>query len=51
MFNQAVTLDDGLLANSYARRLKLSFEEARQVVLKDVAELLEKLHIEKKYTA
>lgn len=39
MFNQAVTLDDGLLANSYARSLSLTFEEARQVILKDVASL------------
>ncbi len=39
MFNQAVVLDDGLLANSYARSLSLTFEEARQVVVKDVATL------------
>lgn len=39
MFNQAVVLDDGLLANSYARSLSLTFEEARQIVLKDVANL------------
>lgn len=39
MFNQAVTLDDGLLANSYARSLSLTFEEARQIILKDVASL------------
>lgn len=39
MFNQAVTLDDGLLANSYARSLSLTFEEARQVIIKDVASL------------
>ena len=51
MFNQAVTLDDGLLANSYARRLDLSFEEARQIVLKDVANLLDILHAELQYRA
>lgn len=43
MFNQAVVLDDGLLANSYARSLSLTFEEARQIVLKDVATLHAKL--------
>lgn len=40
MFNQAVNLDDGLLANSYARSMSLTFEEARQVILKDVGKLL-----------
>lgn len=43
MFNQAVSLDDGLLANSYARSLSLSFEEARQVIIKDVAALFSSL--------
>lgn len=43
MFNQAVILDDGLLANSYARSLSITFEEARQVILKDVASLHETL--------
>lgn len=36
MFNQAVTLDDGLLANSYARKYKLSFEESRMVIIREV---------------
>ncbi len=40
MFNQAVNLDDGLLANSYARSMSLTFEEARQVILKDVGKLM-----------
>ncbi len=44
MFNQAVTVDDGLLANSFARCLNLSFEEARQVILKDVSAYLDTLH-------
>lgn len=37
MFNRAVTLDDGLLANSIARKSGISFEEARQVVVRYVA--------------
>lgn len=43
MFNQAVTFDDGLLANSYARYLSISFEEARQVILKEVSSLFDSL--------
>lgn len=37
MFNQAVSVDDGLLANSFARKHHLSFEEARQVLFREVA--------------
>lgn len=47
MFNQAVILDDGLLANSYARCLSISFEEARQLITKEVGILLEALRLEK----
>lgn len=36
MFNQSVTVDDGLLANSYARKSSLSFEDARQIIARDV---------------
>ncbi len=36
MFNQSVMVDDGLLANSIARKENLSFEESRQVILKAV---------------
>jgi len=43
MFNQAVTIDDGLLANSYARKCNVSFEEARQLILRDVISLKESL--------
>ncbi len=46
MFNQAVTLDDGLLANSLARSLALSFDEARQLIAKEVASTIENLHSE-----
>lgn len=34
MFNQAVALDDGLLANSIARKNSISFEDARQIVVR-----------------
>lgn len=37
MFNQAVTLDDGLLANSIARKEGISFDEARQVIFREVS--------------
>ncbi len=36
MFNQAVVSDDGLLATSVARKLSISFEEAREVVAREV---------------
>lgn len=47
MFNQAIMSDDGLLANSYARKYNLSFEEARQVVLKDSSMLKSSLSADK----
>lgn len=43
MFNQSVTIDDGLLANSISRKENLSFEESRQVILKEVENLKKKL--------
>ena len=39
MFNQAVSTDDGLLTNSIARKINLSFEEARQVLFREVSTL------------
>lgn len=47
MFNQAVTLDDGLLANSFSRQLSLSFEESRQIISKEVGIIMEMLRIKK----
>lgn len=49
MFNQAVTIDDGLLANSYSRKHGLSFEEARMVILRDVNTLLQQIRENGKY--
>lgn len=46
MFNQAVTLDDGLLANSYARKHNLSFEESRMIILREVNALIAKIQNE-----
>ena len=43
IFNQAISSDDGLLASSYARKHSLSFEEARRIVSRDAAMLMEKL--------
>lgn len=39
MFNQAVTLDDGLLANSISRKSGLSFEESRQAIVRCVTNM------------
>lgn len=36
MFNQAVVSDDGLLTTSVARKLSISFEEAREIVAREV---------------
>lgn len=41
IFNQAVMSDDGLLANSIARKHNLSFGEARQIILRETAILKE----------
>ncbi len=43
MFNQAVSLDDGLLANSYCRKYGFSFDEARQVIIRASEQLKETL--------
>ena len=37
MFNQAISSDDGLLANSYVRKHNVSFEEARQIITREVS--------------
>lgn len=44
MFNQAVKIDDGLLASSYSRKYGISFQEARQVLARNVNSLLDELH-------
>ena len=41
-FNSMVTNDDGLLVNSYARYLKVSYSEARSILYKDI-EILKQL--------
>ncbi len=41
MFNQAVALDDGLLANSIARKAGISFEDARNAIVRCVAKIKE----------
>lgn len=38
-FNQAVNHDDGLVANSYARKYSLTFHEARTLLNSDIKEL------------
>ncbi|MDE5875628.1 MAG: hypothetical protein K2H15_08270, partial [Muribaculaceae bacterium] len=43
VFNQAVSTDDGLLANSIARKFNLSFEEARQVMFREIAHIKQML--------
>lgn len=43
MFNRALTTDDGLLANSYKRKFSLSFEDARDIVVKEVSWLKNRL--------
>lgn len=43
MFNQAVSLDDGLLANSIARKAGIPFEDARNVIVRCVAKIKENL--------
>lgn len=48
MFNQSVTVDDGLIANSYARKYNLSFDEARLAVTKDVNDILCTLKVDRK---
>lgn len=48
MFNHAVSSDDGLLANSYVRKYNITFEEARQIIMKETSLLKEKLNSDKK---
>ena len=36
MFNQAVSMEDGLLANSYVRKSGVSFDDARQIIAREV---------------
>lgn len=48
MFNQSVTVDDGLIANSYARKYNLSFDEARLAIAKEVNDIFSTLRIERK---
>lgn len=43
MFNQAVSSDDGLLANSFVRKYNVSFEDARQIILRESSLLREKI--------
>lgn len=43
MFNQAVVSDDGLLANSIARKAGISFEDASQALVRCVASLKKSL--------
>lgn len=38
-FNSALTHDDGLLANSYARKNRVSFEEGREMLRRDLEQL------------
>lgn len=42
-FNPALSHDDGLLANSYARKLEVSFEEGRDALLRDIRQLRQTL--------
>lgn len=44
-FNRAVCNDDGLIANSYARKMGLAFEEGRLLMSKDVAALRRNLNV------
>lgn len=50
MFNHAVSSDDGLLANSYVRKHDITFEEARQIILKETSLLKEQLNKDKEIT-
>lgn len=48
VFNSSVSNDDGLLANSIARKEGLTFEEARQVIVRCVSKIKETLQTEKR---
>lgn len=51
VFNQAVSSDDGLLANSYVRKYGVSFEEARQLVVREVSLMKDSLSANKELGA
>lgn len=42
-FNRAVTVDDGLLTNSCSRKEGISFDDARQIITKSVADINAKI--------
>lgn len=46
-FNSCVNNDDSLLANSYARRMGVNFEQGQQEMLQDITLLREMLHSDK----
>ncbi|MDE6577466.1 MAG: hypothetical protein K2J82_01595 [Muribaculaceae bacterium] len=50
MFNHSVTVDDGLLANSFARKSGLSFEDARQIIFREVNILKSEISTNGKYS-
>ncbi len=43
-FNASINNDDGLIANSYARKYSLSFLQARQLLDNDIRQLIESLN-------
>lgn len=49
-FNAALQHDDGLLASSYARKLRVSFQEGREALSKATSRLLEALRMEGEVT-
>lgn len=46
-FNPSITFDDGLLATSFARKYKLSFKEAQEVISKEVSRFVKALKVHK----
>ncbi len=50
VFNADIRNDDGLLANSVARKYKISFREARELIEKEVDSLKESLKLDGEYT-
>lgn len=45
-FNKALVFDDGLLANSYARKNRIGFQEGREMLRRDVERLRHALEID-----
>lgn len=45
-FNRSISQEDGLLANSYSRKFRISFAEARELVENDVRMLKESLELD-----